>query len=111
MKTNAMNDAKFVKDDATGSVQSDGLSTIREDPSDGLAQSSKRRTYKRVENTYGTLNVHRSNKFDVLNLAERGLKVVEVNAVGVVQEIVEIDVDSAAAESEQRRRRRWGWRQ
>ena len=32
----------------------------------------------------------RSNKFDVVNLTERGLEVEEVNAVDVVQEIVEI---------------------
>ena len=35
----------------------------------------------------------RSNKFDVLSLTERGLGVEEVNAVDVVQEIVEIIVD------------------
>ena len=41
----------------------------------------------------------RSNKFDVLNVTERGLKLEDVNAVGVVKEIVEITVDSGDAKS------------
>ena len=38
--------------------------------------------------------------FGVLNLTERGLEAEEVNAVDVVQEIVEISVDVAAAKSD-----------
>ena len=41
----------------------------------------------------------RSNKFDVLDMTERGLEVEELNAVYVVREIVETNVDSGAAKS------------
>ena len=41
----------------------------------------------------------RSIKFDVLNVSERELEVEEVNAVDVVQENLEITVDSGAATS------------
>ena len=41
----------------------------------------------------------RSNNFDVLNFTERGLEVEEVNAVDVVQQIVEITVGGRAAKS------------
>ena len=38
-------------------------------------------------------NASRSNKFNVLNMPERGLEFEDVNAVDVAQEIVEITVD------------------
>ena len=82
----AMNHVKFVKDDAKGSVK------IRED-------RSKRQTCKRLETTDGTTNASRSNNFGVVNLTDSGLDVEKVNAVDVVQEIVEITVDSGAARS------------
>ena len=41
----------------------------------------------------------RNNKFDVLNMTERGLEVEEVNAIDVAQKIVEITIDSGAAKS------------
>ena len=73
------------------------FSNIREDRDDGFVQSSKRMTCKRLEKTDGTTNANRSNKFDVLNLTESRLEVEEVKAVDVVQEIVEITVDSGVA--------------
>ena len=76
----------------------DGFSKIREDCDGGFVQSY-RKTRKRLEKTDGTTNVNRSNKFDVLNQTESGLEFEEVNAVDVVQEILEITVDSIAAKS------------
>ena len=77
----------------------DGFSKNREDRDDGFVCSSKRKTCKREERTDGTTDVTRSNKFDVLNLTESGLKVDEVNAVDELQEVVEITDDTGAAKS------------
>ena len=83
---------KFVKIDVMGSVKFGKTA---------MAGSSRvtEKTRKRLEKTDGTTNVNRSNKFDVLNQTESGLEFEEVNAVDVVQEILEITVDSIAAKS------------
>ena len=77
----------------------DWLRTIPADREDGFVQRPKRKTCKRQEKSDELTSVNRSNKFDVLNLAERGLEVEEVKAVDVVQEIVKIIVNSGAAKS------------
>ena len=41
----------------------------------------------------------RRNKFDVLNLTDHGVEVEEMNAVDLVQEIVEITVDLGSVKS------------
>ena len=55
-----------------------------------------RKTYKRQGGTKEMTSTSRTNKFDVLNMSEHGLEVEEVNAVDVVQEIVDITVESGA---------------
>ena len=82
---------KFVKIDVMGSVKFGKTC-------DGGFVQSYRKTCKSGEDRW-TTNVNRSNKFDVLNQTESGLEFEEVNAVDVVQEILEITVDSIAAKS------------
>ena len=78
--------------------QSDRLRKIREDREDGFVQRPKRKTCKRKEQRDEMTNASRSNKFDVLNMAARGLEFEDVNAVDVVQEIVEIIVVSGCCQ-------------
>ena len=75
----------------------DGFIKIRRDRDDELCQNSRRRTCKRQEKVYETTSASQRNKFDVLRSIESGSEDEEVNAVDVVQEIVEITVDSGAA--------------
>ena len=77
-----------------------------------MTGSSSVRSGRRAHDWDGTTTAIRSNKFDVLNITANGLEVEDVNTVDVVQEIVEITVDSGAPRErladpkEQRRRRR-----
>ena len=89
MKINAINHVKLVKDGATGS----------EKFANWVRPSSHRQTCKLLEKTDGTTEMDRRNKFDVLNLTESRQELEKVNAVDMVQEIVEITVDSGAAKS------------
>ena len=74
-----------------GEGQSDWLKKICECRADGFVQKPNRKTRTRHDNTDEMTSTSRSNNFGVLNFIERGLKD-EVNAVDVMQEIVEITV-------------------
>ena len=76
--------------------QCDGLMEIREFRADRFDQTPKRKTCKQRDEM---TSASRSNKFDVLNFTELPLEVEDVKAVDVVQEIVEITVDSGTAKS------------
>ena len=73
--------------------QREGFSNIREDRRDGFVQKSKRKTRQHLERTDGPTSASWSNRFDVLKRTEGELEVEEVNAVDVVQEIVEITLE------------------
>ena len=91
MKINAMNHVESVQ----GEDRRAKFRKIRDDRDDGFVQKSK---IERRANVWKR-QLGRSNKFDVLNLTEGGLEVEEVNAVDVVQEVVEITVDPGVANS------------
>ena len=77
MNINAMNHVKIVQEDATGSVtvvKIDMIGSVKFVKIVFL-QSSKRKTCKRLEKTDGTTNVHRSNKFGVLNKPKSRMEV------------------------------------
>ena len=91
MKDSATASVTFVKDRATGRGK-----FVKFEQTDSFRNRSERRASGR--RTVDMTSASRSNKFDVLNFTQRGLEV-EENAVDVVQEIVEIIVDSGAANS------------
>ena len=98
-----MRSVKLVRDNATGLGTTQGQRNewmkIRRVREDGSVQKSKRKTFKRLENATEMTSASRCNKYDVLNLTERGLEVEEVNAVDVVYEIVEMNVGSGLVKS------------
>ena len=99
-----MRSVKLVRDNATGlgttrQGQRNEWMKIRRVREDGFVQKSNRKTFKRLENATEMTSASRFNKYDVLNLTERGLEVEEVNAVDVVYEIVQINVGSGLAKS------------
>ena len=77
-----------------------GLRTVREVPRKRIRLENEATDIQTTGDNgrIGRVRVD-ANKIDVLNLTERGLEVEEVNAVAVVQEIVEITLDSGAAKS------------
>ena len=100
-----MNHVKFVNDVATGSQTNredrrDRFSKIRQGRREGFVQSSNcRQTCTRLEKTDKQRMWIGANRFGALDLNEGGQDFEEVNSVHVVQEIVEITVDSGAVKS------------
>ena len=86
--------------------QRDGLRNISEVREDGLDQKPKRKTCKRQEKTDEVTCASRNNKFDVLNLTERGLEVLNCRGARVGGDHCPSGVAKSA-----RRRRRWSVRQ
>ena len=77
----------------TGSVNFGKIATT------GSFKSRNERHANDKRKTYETTSASRSKKSDVLEVIESGLEVEEVRAVDVVQEVLEITVDSGAATS------------
>ena len=78
--------------------QRDGFSKIRADQRDEFGFYSRRRTCKCQEETGETKRTSRRNRYFALTAVESDDDE-EVNAIEIVQEVVEITVDSGAAKS------------